>query len=219
MRLFFLWWKIFLFLSTLTTQSIGYVYISSTAGITFPYETTIIGTIENLLNKYGLELPSDGDFGKPNRIGWALNFSAGYAFFTKFHTTIKTGIWKYHNLNQYGLFKLQTVPINIGVEYQVLQLSPFNFLFGVEFPLFLNYTSIESEVYLPGNLKPQVITFLDNYLLYGLNIVSNINLAFLKSLYLTVSHKISYIPRTNKPLLYFNYFLGLKFWVRERLSW
>ena len=201
----------------MTLHSFGFcrsVFIQKTIGLTLPYETTIIGTIENLLKKYGLELPPDGDFGKPNRIGWGLNFSAGSTIFNKFQMSLNIGIWKYHNLNQYGLFKLKTIPINVGIEYRLLEFSPFNLFLGVEFPLFLNYTSIESEVKLPGKNTPQIITFLDNYSLYGLNFASNIDLNLIKSLDLSISQIISFIPRTNKPLLYFNYFIGLKYWLQ-----
>lgn len=188
-------------------------YLLTKGGITIPYETTIVGSIEKLLNKYGLELPADGDFGNPNRLGFGMNYSSGYNFTNSFSVTLTTGYWYYRNLNKYGLFTFKTIPFNLGIEHNILEFAHLKFVAGLEFPFFYNIALIESEVSIPGNDKLQRVIFSDNYLLYGLNFTSLIEYLFSERLSLNFSQIISYIPRSNKPLLFFNYFLGLKYWI------
>lgn len=188
-------------------------YILTKGGITIPYETTIVGSIEKLLNKYGLELPADGDFGNPNRLGFGMNYSNGYNLTNSFSVTLTTGYWYYRNLNKYGLFTFKTIPFNIGIEHRILEFTDLKFLAGFEFPLFYNIARIESEISIPGNEKLQRVIFSDNFLLYGLNFNSLIEYLISERFSLNFSQIISYIPRSNKPLLYFNYFFGFKYWI------
>lgn len=200
----------FFFIVVFESESYNF-NIGFDGGLTIPYETTIVGSIKQILEKNGLSLPENGDFGNPDKTGYGLNIKLNYKLTNQFDLTSIFGYWYYDNLNKYGLFTLKTLPFNIGIRYSFPVYFFYGF-YGIESLVYLNLSDLTSTVEFGGNKYD--VSFSDKFTLYGLSPLFGFSLPMTSYLHIESYHKISLIFRkTYKNLLYFNFFIGIRYLI------
>lgn len=198
---------IFSFISFIKLNA-GTFKVTFDGGITFPYETTIVGSIQKLLEKNGFSLPENGDFGNPDKIGQGFNTNLNFGLNKKFELRFTIGYWHYDNLNKYGLFILKTFPLNFGLQYDY-PISIFKGIIGFESLLYYNISNLTSTVEIQGNKFD--VRFSDKFALIGFSPFFGIGLGINEIIDVEFCHKVAFIFREKyKNMLYFNFFLGLK---------
>ncbi|MGQ9818480.1 MAG: hypothetical protein ACUVQ1_00930 [Candidatus Kapaibacteriales bacterium] len=205
-------WIILLPIYTLITifeaHSIG---ISIDGGITFPYETTIVGSISQLLEKNGLSLSEDADYGNPDRIGLGFNANVKFFLTSNIQLTSSIGYWVYDNLNDFGLFTLKTIPLNLGLQYDY-PLGVLRGFVGFEHLFFYNISNISSNIMIGD--KQYNVSFSDKLNLFGIAPIFGFSFPILANLQVETYHKLALIFRKKyKNLLYFNVFLGFRYYI------
>lgn len=205
------WIFLFLITTTVIISKANSIGLSIDGGITFPYETTIVGSISQLLEKNGLSLSEDADYGNPDRIGFGFNANAKILLTSKIRLTSSIGYWVYDNLNNFGLFTLKTIPLNFGLQYDY-PLGILKGFIGFEQLLFYNISNISSTVIIGD--KPYEVNFSEKFTLFGISPLFGFYIPIINNLQIETYHKLSLIFRKKyENMLYFNVFIGFRYYI------
>lgn len=205
------WIVLFLVTTIVIISKANSIGLSIDGGITFPYETTIVGSISQLLEKNGLSLSEDVDYGNPDRIGFGFNANAKILLTSRFRLTSFIGYWVYDNLNNFGLFTLKTIPLNFGLQYDY-PLGILKGLIGFEQLLFYNISNISSTVMIGD--KTYDVSFSEKFTLFGISPLFGFYIPITNNLQIEIYHKLALIFRKKyKNMLYFNVFIGFTYFI------
>lgn len=205
------WIFLFLIPTIVATSEARSIGLSIDGGITFPYETTIVGSISQLLEKNGLSLSEDADYGNPDRIGFGFNANTKIFLLKCLRLTSTVGYWVYDNLNNFGLFTLKTIPINLGLQYDY-PLGVLKGFAGIEQLFFYNISNIRSTVVIDG--KTYEVLFSNEFTLFGISPLFGFYFPISTNLQIETYHKLALIFRKKyKNMLYFNVFIGFRYYI------